>query len=353
MSTFSEIRSLLQQTPRRPLWFALCDQLDDLPEHERDELALPYIEAYTRRWPAPWCEAPQRWIERAIDGDMPPFWALVRHLNLNCHYLDSAQVESLLASTLLERVEILNLDSNRAGEKIGEILQHAPALGSVQTLLLGYNRLTHKDLVALSQARMPSLVQLSLDGNGLEDKLLKPLLAAPWMAQLEALELQQNRLRAAGIRALLSHTPRITHLRLDHIELGGGLLELHAVPAGQLRGLEVYSCAGPRAEQIEAFQGALISLIRQGTLDGLVMLDAGGNGLGPEVMHALCTAPGMRSLERLLMRRSALTPNAVNALSGAAFARGLRRLEIAHAETAREALISAGADINAVVITSG
>jgi hypothetical protein len=352
-ATFSEIRSLLQRTPHASLWGALCARLDELPEQERDEMALPYIEGHTRRWPAAWCEAPQRWIERALDGEMPPFWELVRHLNLSCHYLDTAQVEALLGSTLLGRVELLNLDSNRAAESIGRTLAHAPALDAVEELRLGYNQLERAAIASLAAARLPSLRRIALDGNPIDSKALTPLLEAPWLAQIEGIELQRCPLKAADLTRLLTRTPRLKAIRLDHIPLGGAILALQALPPGQLTSLELYACAGERAEQIEAFQHALVALISGGQLDGLRALDIGNNAITTETFRALCAAPHIAHLERLLLRRSSFSARATQALTHAAFVRSLRRVEIAHVAEAHAALAAAGLDPNAITITTG
>lgn len=352
-AAFSEIRSLLQRAPQASQWPALCAQLDQLPEQERDELALPYIEGHTRRWPAAWCEAPQHWIERALDGDMPPFWGLVRHLNLSCHYLDAAQVEALLSSTLLGRVELLNLDSNRAADSIGQTLADAPALDAVVELRLGYNQLDHDAISALATTRLPSLRHIALDGNPIDSKALTPLLEAPWLAWLEGIELQRCPLQAVELTLLLEKTPRLHTIRLDHIPLGGELLVLRALPPGQLRTLDLYACAGDRADQIEKFQQALVTLIRSGHLDGLRSLDIGGNAIATKTFRALCTAPNIAHLERLLLRRSSFGARTTHALASAAFVRSLRRLEIAHVAEAHEALAAAGTDPNAITITTG
>jgi hypothetical protein len=47
----AELRSLLQQPPKLPVWTALCEQLELWPDDARVEIAIPYALGYLDRWP--------------------------------------------------------------------------------------------------------------------------------------------------------------------------------------------------------------------------------------------------------------------------------------------------------------
>jgi uncharacterized protein (TIGR02996 family) len=127
----------------------------------------------------------------------------LRVLDLGGNFLDNQGAAALARAPLLESVTALDLTFNWLGDDGGAALARSPCLWRLEELLLGDNQAGDKAARAFAQTkRLPRLRRLRLSRQ-VTNKGARVLAAAPWLQQLEWLDLGENwRITAAGARAL-------------------------------------------------------------------------------------------------------------------------------------------------------
>lgn len=297
MASFGDLRSLLQRPPTQATWARLCELLDELERARLEEEVFPYIEGRARAWPDELRVAPQRWVERAVEGgQVVPFWSVVRALDLSCQYLGAGQVIELLASPRLARVTHLDLSHNRIEERGAVILaQESSILGLVE-LRLAFNHIGPRGAGTLARAgALEGVEVLELEANDLGERGALALAEASWLGEVRALNLIQNGIGSRGVEALLGRgrLARLERLILDRNPLGSrGAIDalIEALRVAPLRRLELRGCE-IEDEHVEVLAGS-------GALAELERLDLSRNPeLSDRAARALASrAPQLREL---------------------------------------------------------
>lgn len=314
---FGELRSVLGRGPSPSAWLALCEIMESWPASRFEAELLPYLSVQLARWPDQLCVAPGRWVDALLEGQSAAYLRLIRHLDLR--HLE------------LEPQDLVLLD-------------HHEALSSVRILALSHNTIGAAGAQVMARwARLSrSLHTLSLEDCQLGDEGLATLAQAPWLAQLDELELGQNRLTSRGLHDLSKQQ----WLSLKRIDLSGNLLDqrglLHLGQAAPiLESLKLIS-ARLRPEALSAFgQGfdrlerlelgamlndaAMIHWSKVATPPALKTLILRSNRIGPLGAAALAQSAMMQTLIELDLSFNAISDRGVSALSQAA-APALERL---------------------------
>jgi len=125
---------------------------------------------------------------------------------------------AIAAAKHLTNLLVLDLTSNRIGDKGLEALAKAKHLQSLQALRLGdggrdSNNITPDGISALMKSKtLTSLTQLVLEGNELGDKGVERLLAAKWITNLTELDLTATHMEEDGL-LMIARTRKLTNLR--------------------------------------------------------------------------------------------------------------------------------------------
>lgn len=227
MELFGEVRSILQQRPKRRSWERLVALLARVDEQRLSEHFVPYcLDHFARSqdWYYYKREAPEAWVKPfAEHGRCGPQLALVSHLELKAHTSAYTLPEPM---TLMER------------------LQQAQALANLRVLSL--------ERLNLSDAHILRLVQ------------------ATNLQRLEALHLGENHYTKTGVLSLLTAKDRLASLELldlRHTRLGPEVVDtiIERLELPKLAWLNLEGCGLDKASvaKLEAAQ-ALPSTIRLG-----------------------------------------------------------------------------------------
>ena len=236
MSSFGDVRALLQRRAQDLSWRALIETLRAYPDP--DELKreiLPYCDQSLSRWPDAVRLAHPEWVDEALDRlDDPsralhPGVQLARGLNLRARPDEKRSWLELFQAYDLSRLTALRLSG--AGEKI---------------------RLPRKDLQKLlKRLETSSLTALCLQDVRLNARQWEALLAWPRLDALKTLQLERARLvprrssdeeTSAPLATLLERKlPALKHLCLRDNKLRAGDIALLADSAlsGALRTLRL------------------------------------------------------------------------------------------------------------------
>lgn len=226
MEQFGEVRSILQQRPKRRSWERLMTIFEQIDDQQLGERYVPYFLDHFARsqdWYYYKREAPAAWVERLIErGECVEAMALVSHLDLG-ELVRAAQLDVM---TLIER-----------------LLQARP----------------------LEQLRVLSLTRLNLS-----DDHLARLVQANNFKRLEALHLGSNTFTKLGVQQLLTAQeclPRLELLDLENTRLGPEVVDtiINHFKLPKLAWLNLQGCGLDKASsaKLEAAQ-TLPSTIRQG-----------------------------------------------------------------------------------------
>lgn len=221
----------------------------------------------------------------------------------------------------LEAVELRN---NSDGDAFQQFLAH-PALGRATAWDLSHPAMRPEHFRALVEAPFPNgIVTLGLRGREFTVSTLKRLAAAPWFPRLKHLDLGGGAaMDAKQVAALLAgHTG---HLRSLNI----GQRELEPDSATAL-------AAAPGVESLERLVlsynplgAAGARLLAAGNFAGLRRLELNNNGIGDSGLAALLAAPWLAGLTHLELAGNSLTENAARLLAESPSVRNLAHLELA------------------------
>lgn len=295
------LRALQFHDPTPERWAQLWALLTDWPDDQDPQVALDYAAAFATRWPDALRVPPGDAALRALrDRRLPRPWPLARALDFNHLDADDAPLDGAPPGFWTPL--------------------HALALRPYQ---LGPDPAAR--LLALARDTLPiGLERLSLRDQGLTADALRPLLTAPDLHRLQALDLSLNPL-GDDIGDLIAAAPALASLEalaLDYTDLGdAGLRALASAPCRpHLRRLDLAS--NPfHGDSLRAFgdHGGLHHL-RALTLAELEWSPAAAATLG----HRM----GLISLETLNIRLNSLPRALLEALRGADFLPTLRDLTL-------------------------
>lgn len=323
---FGAVRSLMQEAPGEEVWAALCGLLDGVDDPAEREAIGGYLEGHLARWPDPLRVAPQAWCERALGGEAPPWWQLVRAVHLmqptnamikalfkavdvsqvtaltlenepptrGAGRSKSGLVKELTKAGALPQLRRLELRQGNFGDKSAELLAGAKNLTGLEELVLTRAQIEEAGYQALAASTtLPPLRALQADGP--LDRALGELVTGPLLSRLEALTFNGS-LRDEHLAALCE-APCVTTLR--RLSFGAGYLSDDAITA---------ALDSPLFDRLEA-----LDLVNAGALSGaplkalmrkpLDKLDALRLHMTPtrEDVEAVCAAP-MPALRQLRLR---------------------------------------------------
>jgi hypothetical protein len=309
----AELRSLLQQPPKLPVWTALCEQLELWPDDARVEIAIPYALGYLDRWPdAIRRESRYDWVKELRGGRDEPRLQLcnalqggqrtgdagarkiarsahltrLRYLDLSFADVKDAGVRALCASPHLSGLRHLNLCNNYTltGASLAA-LTSSPSLSGLERLELASCPITDAALAPLLSATSPALRELRLNKTQVGAASLAALMDSPALRRVETLILDDLPIGPDFARALAAspHMASLSYLALRHNPLGpDGAAALAGAPL--LRGLRhLY------LERCELGDEGAARLIASPNLASIIALELERNGLGAEAARALTT----------------------------------------------------------------
>lgn len=278
----------------------LCLWADRHAEPAVVERYTPYLIDALERWPDMLRVLPWRWARRMMCGDVPVWLALVRTLSMPfqsvrlaplrelCRALgDVGQVTQLFwsdarigsagatvlaRSSLLDRLDVLDLAGGGIGDRGARVLAKVPLSSRMQLLCLDHNYLTVEAIEALSAASWQAS-WLSLSRNRLGAECVPALSALLDAWQPQALDLGWSR----GRRPLTLAWGNLYGVRWVE-ELGLSGLELDA--------------------------SALSALLANTSPALIRTLSLNWNQLGEHGVRALCAGGEWRMLEVLDLRRN-------------------------------------------------
>lgn len=312
---FGEVRAAFAVKPLR--WGRVVESLEGYDEEAHREAFLtrlwPYmeegleaLESEERRLPSVWFDALRAhgaWAPARLVRVMCPgqefTWEQRRSLG---RVMRSPDLGSLLSLQLndFSREEDARFLADMRLPRLRELLLHRasltnaalrgllanPSLGAVRRLDLGWS--VHlEDVRSFCEASVvQGLVELGLEGVGLESREGARLLGSEGLGRLRRLHLGWNDIGRDGAQ-VLTRAPYLA--QLTHLGLENNSLETRSVanllrafpPESELRGLALYS-----------------------------------NRLGPEVAHVLAESPAFASLESLDLDATAIGDSGRKALLG-------------------------------------
>lgn len=207
MSHFGDVRSVLQLPPTAKRWIALLDALSKIePQGARHE-AMHYAKDHLNAWPdrLRFVSNSYRWDWELLTLASAIFWG---------EGADESSIEDIFAR-LDHPLRVLSVSEPLEASRAIRCLEHPSVATTLKVLHLNNIHIEqpqeHEQLAArLSQ--MPELVELALDNQTIEVKVLARLLDSFAPGQLRRLSLQSCGLSAAHLE-LLAHHPSLYELR--------------------------------------------------------------------------------------------------------------------------------------------
>ena len=161
-----------------------------------------------------------------------PGLASVQSLDLSDGAAGPAGVEALVRSPYLGHVTSLDLSGNSLEVGGAQALASSRLLKQLQDLNLSRNAISDDGLETLAQSPQGNLTRLHLSANLIEVEGMQALASWAQLPLLEELDLTDNPLRRAGLRALLAgRADRLRHALAELLRAGcGGAQALAASP---------------------------------------------------------------------------------------------------------------------------
>lgn len=287
-------------------------------------------------------------------------WRSLRALSLSSNALGDEGMEVLASAPHFSRLRELSLAKNEIGDEGMQILASSALHGSLEILDLANNNLGPRSCEALATA--PSLVELDLTGNTVDEFGGESLVRSPHFEQWIRLGLANTGVAARTLEAMAEHEAPLAMRRLDltgnqiaeagasalarcqglgaleSLELSVNALDVAAVRAlseapfvPQLRHLSLSfnpltdagiahmlsSARLERLERLELHHCAIYGSVELPDELGWVVnaLDLDSNPFGDAFIEALASKPWMRSVRRLNLRRVRMTDRGAHALA--------------------------------------
>jgi uncharacterized protein (TIGR02996 family) len=235
-------------------------------------------------------------------------------------------VEALAGCRWLERLSSFSLYYNQIGAKRAAVFFASPHLHRLIALDLRNNDIRPAGLRALLGARLSQLSALDLRDNLLGDAGAEMLAAAPLLGQVRKLNLALNDVGDAGVRALAG-SPHAAALAELHVGLGDGAAEALA-DSPFLRRLGHLDGTCTRGEGLTP--AGLRRLAESPNVEALTTLVLNCNGrIRAEGVQALAVSPRLTRLTGLTLRLCKIGDEGVAALAASPLLGRLRSLNIA------------------------
>ncbi len=229
-----------QQRQQEQNWPLICALLDGIFHNDPTQLehAIAQVTHHTTTWDALHKKAPQRWLNKVMEGEQLPMMSVVMHIDLRQHNLSLKQLQYLLQHKHLDHVKILRIDEARLSSLAGILLAQSPMLQQLQELYLGYNpELDEMGSAQLFQHGDFSNMQvLSLAGTRFGDESMKQLVGNTTIRQLKHLYLNENTITDRGVN-MLSLASNLSTLETLYLYKNEGISEKSAVMLQQRREL--------------------------------------------------------------------------------------------------------------------
>ena len=201
MEQFGEVRSILQQRPKRRSWERLMAIFERIDDQQLGERYVPYcLDHFARSqdWYYYKREAPAAWVKRLVErGECVEAMALVSHLDLG----EAVRAAQLDVMTLIER------------------LHQARPIEQLRVLSLRRLNISDAHLAMLVKANnLKRLEALHLGENAITKLGVQLLLtAAECLPQLELLDLENTRLGPEVVETIIDHfeLPKLAWLNLQ------------------------------------------------------------------------------------------------------------------------------------------
>jgi Ran GTPase-activating protein (RanGAP) involved in mRNA processing and transport len=273
----------LADEPSVEAWWAICAELDALPDTTLTEAILYRIDELAASWPDDVRTAPVAWRRRFFSNPNDSRLRLIRELDFTGFQVGPGEAAALADSTSLRALRVLILDTTSMDDVALSWLAAAQGMPTLSTLVLSNNTFGAAGMAALAQASgFTGLEELSLAWCEIGDDGLVALSAAGGF-RLKTLQLPQNAVGDAGVRALAG-SPAAEGLRtlaLDDNRIGDEGAMLIASAEG-LRTLEWLSLA-----ENPVGNAGIASLA---AMPSLRLLDLQGTALGADGQAALRAA---------------------------------------------------------------
>jgi hypothetical protein len=322
---FAELRSLLQAEPHYKRWFELWTQLDQWPERELVEIALPYAEGQLRGWPARIERfVPTHWLKRLRGGHDVPQLILCDVLSTGADRIGDAGARKIAACAHLRNLTTLELPS--PGFKLHGVraLARSPHLGALRKLKLS-GIFDPEMMRALgSSQRLSGLTHLDLGHSALDDAAAVALVEELALTSLTMLRLTSTRVGDVGAAALAERAAlsSLRSLYLTQSAVGAaGLAALTASP--HLAGLESLSI-GPAPLGMPGVR----ALTQEAQMSALKVLWLDGCALGDDAAAELVRSPNLARCEQLNLERTGCGPLTMRAIAATPHLKALRSLRL-------------------------
>ena len=298
----SDLVSQPGSSPSVERWAELCARLVALPARAPSDTLCRQLDEGLASWPDRLRIAPATWTRAAAAEQTPPFFSLVRTVNLGDLGEGAPLAEAvaaLLAQPAMAAVRHLVADGLRLGEGGLRLLASSPCASGLRSLSLARAGLDPTDVFTLCGASsLGGLVSLELRGNSVGLDGAKALAASTVLVNLRRLGLARTRL---GIRGAAFLTKSEALSRLVEIDLAeNGLTDANLellVLSPFLAELAVLRLSGNHVSRRGAL--ALAGSPGSARFHGLDLRD---NEIDAEGVRALLASPHLARLALLDIR---------------------------------------------------
>ncbi len=237
----------------------------------------------------------------------------------------AAHVERLAGSAHLGLVRELDLCGTDLGNGGVNVLVRSHHVTQLRVLDLSFTGVGDSGLAAVARTPFPHLHSLSVGGGqAVTDRGIEALAAARWFGGLRTLDVSDNRVGPAGMRALAAGA--LHALKVAANPLGdAGVMALVESP---LFGRLVGRAKAFDLRHVDLGPDGVAALAAAAPAAGLVGLDLSANDFGDAGVRAL-VAGHFDHLRRLTLARVGLTDRGARLLAQSHVMRGLTHLDLA------------------------
>ncbi|MCB9638665.1 MAG: hypothetical protein H6727_07135 [Myxococcales bacterium] len=323
------IEAILSKKPSEDHWFALCAALEGA---EKSEIAEVERILEEKGWPDGVRVAPSRWLEGLLDGQAPLALRLARVLALSGDAADGELLRQLLRAPEMRGICGLNVSYSEDGNAFLRVLGGLREFERMRFLSLFENGIKWKGLKALLESKyrgkweeftvrdtlgekgaevlasadLAGLRVLGLRGAGLDQRACEVLAKAPWIGDVERLDISENGLNDRSLRALFEgRWSGLSVLWADDagLKAGGATALADGLGASGAHLRELSMCGNPLGEK------GVRALLGSSSCEGLRILRLAACGVAGESLRLL--GRGGREMELLDLSENQLGAEAM------------------------------------------
>jgi hypothetical protein len=266
------------------------------------DLAYAHGIAHVRELSITLADPGARWSRhnRAV-GELMPHLVGLRRLRANAMNLNASCVEAIVASRACPQLTVLDLGQNELGPNAVAALVGSPTL-QPRVLRLAKCDLDPHDIETLARAPwLAELEELDLGENAVGDRGARALAAVPFR-RLRRLALGSCGIATRGFTALVQskHLARLVHLRIHQNPIGDG--GARALAASRLR-----SIADLDAQSCEVGDDGIAALAESPSVRAARRWRLGGNLIGDAGARAILESIHLHDLVELDLSRCPIT----------------------------------------------